>query len=490
MIRLRTLVKDTSVYGLVSATRSLVGLLLVPIYTRVFLPGDYGQIDILTTLVAFLTLGATLGMDMATALYFYDNAGEEDRGTMVTTAVISRVGLSVLFAAIVSLFAPTISEVLFHSETAASTIRIAVWTAPANAMAGFLIELLRLSRRPWIYAGMAITNLLLGVGLSILFVVGLGWGVDGAFAGPLLAGVLILPAGFWTTRKLLYPRYSREWLTKLLHIGLPLIPAALGGWLIAYSNRYFLLHFGSAADVGLLAVGNKASAPLVLFTSAFLIAWGPFAFSIQKQENARQIYAKTLTYFWIVAGTGVMIVALFAKEMLLVFTTTSYLAGAAVSGLMALQIAADSTYYIVSIGILLAKKPKLLAYSVPVAAAVCVIANLLLVPRFNFIGAALAAMLAYGTSAVMAYLLSQRVYPIPYETRKVLSILAMCVIAWGAGMATNQLNLWVGIAVKSMLLAAFGAALLLLRIVGPNEINLGLGWARRRFRIPGRVHPA
>ncbi len=94
------------------------------------------------------------------------------------------------------------------------------------------------------------------------------------------------------------------------------------------------------------------------------------------------------------------------------------------------------------------------------------VANLLLVPRFNYIGAALAAMLAYGTSAVMAYFLSQRAYPIPYETRKVLSILAMCVLAWGAGMATNQLSLWVGIAVKSMLLAAFGAALLLLRIVG------------------------
>jgi hypothetical protein len=72
----------------------------------------------------------------------------------------------------------------------------------------------------------------------------------------------------------------------------------------------------------------------------------------------------------------------------------------------------------------------------------------------------------------------------------VLSILAMCVLAWLAGVVTNLLNLWVGIAVKSMLLAAFGAALLLLRIVGSNEINLGLGWARRRFRMPGRAHPA
>ena len=382
--------------------------------------------------------------------------------------------------AIVSLLAPTVSALLFDSVTAASTIRIAVWTAPANALAGFLIELLRLGRKPWVYAGLAVVNLLLGVGLSILFVVGLGWGVDGAFGGPLLAAVLILPAGFWATRKLLAPGISRAWLRKLLHIGLPLIPAALGGWLIAYSNRYFLLHYGSASDVGLLAVGNKASAPLVLFTSAFLTAWGPFAFSIQKQENARLVYAKALTYFWIVAGTGVVIVTLFAREMLLVFTTSSYLGGAAVSGLMALQLAADATYYIVSIGTVLAKRTHLLAYSVPIAAAAAVVFNLLLVPRFYYVGAALAAMLAYSVSAAAIYFLSQRAYPVPYEVRKVVAIIALCALAWVAAAAIQPLDLWLGIGIKIALLIGFGAALFLLRIVRLEDVRLGAGWVRGR----------
>jgi len=482
MIRLRHLVRDTSVYGLVSATRSLVGLLLVPIYTRVFLPGDYGQIDTLTTLVAFLTLAATLGMDTAAALYFYDNEGEADRGQMITTAVVTRVGLSTLFAAAITFSAPAIAGLLFRDAAAAGTIRIAVWTAPASAMVGFLIELLRLGRRPWLYAGLAIANLLLGVGLSILFVVGWRWGVNGAFAGPLAAALLTLPAGFWATRRLLFPRFSRAWLAKLLHVGLPLIPAALGGWFIAYSNRYFLLHYGSAADVGLLAVGNKASAPLVLFTSAFLTAWGPFAFSLQKQENAPLVYAKALTYFWIVAGAGVVIVALFAREMLLLFTTTNYLAGASVSGLMALQLVADASYYIVSTGAILAKRTRLLAISVPVAAAACVVYNLLLVPRFSYVGAALAAMLAYATSAVMAYSLSQRAYPIPYETGKVLGIAGLCVAAWLAALIANRLDLWPGVGVKVVLLAGFVAALFLLRIVGAEEVRLGLAWVRGRLQ--------
>lgn len=483
MIRLRHLVKDTSVYGLVSATRSLVGLLLVPIYTRVFLPGDYGQIDTLTTLVAFLTLAATLGMDTAAALYFYDNEGEADRGQMITTAVVTRVGLSTLFAATISLFAPAIAGLLFRDAATASTIRIAVWTAPASAMVGFLIELLRLGRRPWLYAGLAIANLLLGVGLSILFVVGWRWGVNGAFAGPLTAALLTLPAGFWATRRLLLPRFSRAWLAKLLHVGLPLIPAALGGWFIAYSNRYFLLHYGSAADVGLLAVGNKASAPLVLFTSAFLIAWGPFAFSLQKQENAPLVYAKALTYFWIVAGTGVVVVTLFAREMLLIFTTADYVAAAAVSGLMALQLAADASYYIVSIGAILAKRTRLLAISVPVAAAACVVYNFLLAPRFSYVGAGLAAMLAYATSAIIAYFLSQRAYPIPYETGKVLGIVALCIAAWLAALIADRLDLWVGLGIKAALLAAFAAALFLLRIVGPAEVGLAIGWARTRRQM-------
>ena len=479
MIRLRHLIKDTTVYGLVSGARSLVGLLLVPIYTRVFTPGDYGWLDTLNTLIAFLTLGATLGMDTAAALFFYDNAGERDRSVMVTTAVLTRVVISSVVAMIISLVAAPIAETLFRNPAAATAVRLAVWSAPVSALVGFLIELLRLSRRPWLYSALAVSNLLVSVCLSIFFVVRLHWGVNGAFAAPLIANLVVLPIGFVITRQLLALGFSTRWLRSLLHVGLPLVPAALGGWLIAYANRYFLLHFGSAADVGLLSVGNKASAPLVLLTSAFQIAWGPFAFSLQKQENARQIYAKTLTYFITVASSGAVLVGVFAREALLVFTTSQYLAGHVVAGLMAFQLVADSCYYIVAIGLIVAKQTKALAYSVPAAAVASVLLNLLLTPRFSFFGAALASMLSYTISALLAYFLAQHAYRVPYEIPKVLAVIGLSVTAWALGSAivpapgcTMLLCQTPAIAGKLAVVIAYAAGLLICRIIGREELRL------------------
>ena len=347
-------------------------------------------------------------------------------------------------------------------------------------MVGFLVELLRLGRRTRVYTAVSVASLLLGVGLSILFVAGFRWGVEGAFAANLVSSLLILPVGFLVSRSLLAPHFSRRWLTSLLRIGLPMVPAAFGGWFLAYANRYFLLYYGSAADVGLLAVGNKTSAPLVLFTSAFQFAWGPFAFSVQKQENARSVYAKTLTHFLTFASVVAVGVSLFAREALLIFTTPTYVAGHIVAGPMAFQIIADTSYYIVAIGLILAKKTQILAYTVLLAAVSSAVLNVMLIPRFGFFGAALANALSYGVSTLLAYVFAQREYPIPYEVGRTARLLALCITAWAIGISLPPMAIEMTVGVKLLVLAGFAAGLFLLRIVGPTEVNLALGWLRRR----------
>lgn len=490
MIRLRHLVADTAVYGLSSAARSLVGLLLVPVYTRVFLPAVYGQYDTLTTMVAFLTLVLTLGMDTGVTLYFYDNSGEQDRGRMLVTAITTRVVLSSLAALLIHWLAPTLSLLLFDTQEAVWTVRFAVWTAPATALASFLIDLLRLVRRPWIYSLLSIGSLLLGVGLIILFVVGMQWGVSGVFAGTLFSNLIILPFGLWSTRGLLRLGFSRRWLKDLLRVGLPLVPAAIGGGLLAYANRWFLLNFGSLSDIGLLAVGNKVSAPLVLLTAGFQRAWTPFALSVQNQENARAIYAQTLTYFLTLSGAVAVASGVFAHEALLLFTTPDYVAGHVVAGPMAFQIIADTSYYIFTIGLLITKKTKWLAYSIPVASLGGLILNLLLVPSFKFVGAALASMLSYILSAGLAYAMSQREYRVPYQGSKILSLVLLCVGTWAVGVSISIESIWVSLLLKGLLMLGFVGGLFLLRIVTRSEVTLGLQWLKdgwtaiREGRIP------
>jgi len=471
MIRLRSLASDTMVYGLLSAARSMVGLLLMPIYTRVFLPGDYGQIDTLNTVVAFLTLTLTLGMDTAVALFFYDNQGKEDRANMLTTSITTRIGLSTLSAILLSVAAPWISMNLFRTPDAATAICLAAWTAPVTALVGFLSELLRLERRPWIFSAVSLFNLLIGIVFSIWFVVGLQWGVNGALGAPLVASVLVLPVVLWINRDLFATHMSITWLKQLLRVGLPLVPAAFGGWLIAYANRYFLLYYASSGAVGLLAVGNKASAPLVLFTQAFLFAWGPFAFSLQKQSNAREIYAKTFTYFWLIAGTLGLAVSLYARELLWIVTTPAYVDGYLVTGFMVLQLLADCSYYIVSIGLVLARKTERLAISVPIAAAGTILFNWLLVPRFGFVGAGFAGMLSYTLLAGLAYSFAQSAYPIPFEIGRVARLVTLAVVIWFVGYWLAPPALLPALALKTALFALFVWTLFMARVVSPTEIR-------------------
>lgn len=481
MIRLRHLVKDTFVYGLVSAGRSLIGVLLVPIYTRIFLPADYGQLDTLTTMASLLMLGTTVGMDAAVQMYFYDNQGDQDRATMLSTAIAIRALLALFFATLVTLLSPLLSRQFFRDPGIASVISLAMWAVPANVLTGFFIDLLRLNRRVWRYSALAIANLMLGVLGSILFVVGLRWGVRGAFAGPLVANLLVLPFALWATRTHFAWRFSRRWLVSMLRVGLPLVPAGLGGWLIAYANRYFLLHFGSATDVGLLAVGNKVSAPLALVTSAFLIAWGPFAFSIQNQLNARDVYAKVLVYFLTVGGSLAVLIGLLARELLWLFTTPDYLAGYRISGLMCFQLVADTSYYIVAIGLILAKKTQYLAYSVLIAAVGSLILNLLLVPWLGFLGAALASMLSYALLAWVAWRFSQRAYKIPYPITKIALLLVWCLVIWAVGISISTRWLWLDLGIKLGLYGVFAAGLWGLRIVGSHEIMLLVEWLKQQW---------
>jgi O-antigen/teichoic acid export membrane protein len=256
-----------------------------------------------------------------------------------------------------------------------------------------------------------------------------------------------------------------------------------------------LLYFGSTAAIGLLAVGNKASAPLVLFTSAFRIAWPPFAFSMQKQANAREVYAKTLTYFLVGAGSLAVPISVFAREALLLFATRDYLAGHVVAGMMAFQIIADASYYIVAIGLILTKKTHLLAYSVPAAAVGCIVFNWLLVPAFGFVGAALANTLSYGLSALLAYFLAQREYPVPYEGFKIARLTVLSVGAWLAGVFIATDRIWLDVALKLVVLGGYAVGLFGLRIIGKTEVRLALQWIRRQrlasrpcrppIRLPG-----
>ncbi|MDZ7262612.1 MAG: MATE family efflux transporter, partial [candidate division KSB1 bacterium] len=165
-----------------------------------------------------------------------------------------------------------------------------------------------------------------------------------------------------------------------LRFGLPLIPAGLALTTLALIDRFFLVRYTDLTQLGLYSIGNQVANSVLLLVSGFQLAWGPFAFSVAKTGKSEGLYVKTLHYYLIVLGGIALVVSLFAKEVLQLFTTESYIAAYRVVPYLAFGLVAYGAYYIVSIGSNLARKTEYITFSTLFAAIINIMLNMVLIP--------------------------------------------------------------------------------------------------------------
>jgi O-antigen/teichoic acid export membrane protein len=201
----------------------------------------------------------------------------------------------------------------------------------------------------------------------------------------------------------------------MARFGVPLVPAAIAYWLTTSSDRFVLKLFWSESEIGLYSLGASLASVLGLATGAFQMAFGPFAFSIHREEGSGQVYAKTLTvYAW---GSCLVCtaLALFAPLLLRIFTTEQYLPAASCVPFLAFSYALLGVRDIASMGTAIAKRSVPVATSILVAAGIGVGLNFALDPVMGKDGAGLASMLAGLVSVIYLFWTSQRLHRIPYR---------------------------------------------------------------------------
>jgi O-antigen/teichoic acid export membrane protein len=161
-----------------------------------------------------------------------------------------------------------------------------------------------------------------------------------------------------------------------------------------------------------------------LFLSAFGYAWTPFVFDVMKRPAAKDVYRRVTTY---VTGLLVLLaagLAAIADDLVRIMAAPPFHAAAAVVPWVALGVVFQGFYQLTAVGLSITKRTALLPIATTSAAAVAIVANLLLVPRFGMMGAAWTTALSYATLAAVGHVLSQRVYPIRYDWRSLWWVIA------------------------------------------------------------------
>lgn len=421
---LKQLTGDSLIYGISGIVSKMIGIFLVPIYTRLFLPKDYGIINLVNTTFILLSILIVCALDSSAARWFFDSTEKSDHKKTFGAYIWFQLFLAVIVAGIIIVFSASLSQFFFKENGKPVYFILPAITLITNILPTVLINWFRLHRRPVATVVFTIAQTLTAVSLTVLFVVFSRWQITGVFAALTISSAVFSIVAAVILRSWLSLKYfSKQRLKAMLNFALPMIPAALSYWLLNSTDSYFIAYFTkNTAEVGLFGIGAMLASVLGMFVGAFQQAWGPFAFSLINNPDAKKVYASVFLVF----GYGMAILAallmLFAPEALMIFTTPEYYDSAWVAGILGYNLVLIGLSYIAIVGISINKTTKPYGVAMLYATIVTIALDIFLIPKFGKEGSALATVIAQLIVPAYLFYIGQKVYPIPYKFSEVIVV--------------------------------------------------------------------
>jgi len=217
-------------------------------------------------------------------------------------------------------------------------------------------------------------------------------------------------------------KFSFKEAKELLSFGLPIIPAGIASLILSLSDRYFLKHYSTLAQVGLYSLGYRFGEFILFFAWAFQTAWPQFLFSNEKSPDAKTLYSKVTTYLLFVIVWVCLGVSMLAEEVIKIMAAPGFWEAYKVVPWIALSQVFLGLNLIGAVGINLKKKTGWLPLTYWIAAAVNLTLNYLFIPTYGMMGAAWATLAAYIIQFSLSFLISMKYYAIPYEYSRILKI--------------------------------------------------------------------
>lgn len=424
----RKLFRDVAIYGAGDVATSAVNLLLLPLFTRILTTEEYGVLALLLSIEAGAKILLRWGTDAAFMRLYYECPDGPARQLLASTILGFLLAINAPVFLAGWLLAPWLSGAMFGTDAYAATLRVFFLN---TFLLGFFFapfHVLRIEGRTVRFSVLTFSRAAGTVLVRLVFIVGLGMGVFGIVAADLVLTAIIgvaLAPGF---AALVRPRFSFAVLREALGFGVPRVPHGLAHQVTAMTDRWVLNSYVTLDRIGVYGIGVSLGLGMKLFLSAFEYAWAPFYLEAMTRPEARAIYSRITTYVVAILALLAIGLAAISPELVALMAAPPFADAARVVPWIALGVLLQGFYQLTAIGLNITKRTALLPIATGAATAVAIGVNLLLVPRFGIQGAAWTYALSYGTLAAAGFALSQWVYPVRYEWRR-LAIIGVAALA-------------------------------------------------------------
>lgn len=476
--KLLELGKDTAIYGLSTILGRLLNFLIVPLYANVLLPEENGIITNLYAYIAFVFVFYTYGMEQA-YMRFVSSLDLGDEKQNFSVPFLSLLGTSLLFSLILHSNARFFAGAIGLQPQLSVLVQYAAWILFFDALCAVPFASLRMERKAHIFAFLKLVNIGTTLGLNIVFLLVFKIRTEGVFCANLIASALTFLFLLRQVKERLQLHLPRKLYGEMLKFGIPYIPAGIASMAMQVIDRPIVKALTNDATLGLYQLNYRLGIFMMLVVGMFDYAWRPFFLQHAREENAPKLFAEVFTYFTFLMALIFLGVSYYIDDLVRMplfgkqFFPPVYWEGTAIVPVILLAYMFNGAYSCFVVGIYMAKKTVYLPLITGAGAIVNVVVNIVLIPRFNIMGAAIATALSYGVMAVSMYSVSQKFYAVAYEWKKIFAILVATGVFYVlANMFALEPLRWYNILVKFLLIVAFLGCLVVTKVLPRSGYEL------------------
>jgi O-antigen/teichoic acid export membrane protein len=472
-----TFISRIGLVGIAKFITSLRGLILLPILAKTLGVVGYGiWAQILVTiglLISFVTLNLSAGM-----VRFLPAEKEKRKiARAIFTVIFTVLFVAVVFALVLFLLSDPFAKILLKDASASFFIKIAAFLLVLEALGQTSLESFRIFGQIKRYSTLIVLQTFLEIGLVSLLTLS-GFGLLGVLIAFLIArSIILLFSLLFIVSYVGFAVPCFGILRSYLVFALPLIPIGLLEVIIASSDRYIIGFFKGSASVGIYSATYNIGliAGIFIFPIAYILSPTVFKlFDEKKIEKVKMYLSYSLKYFLLISIPSVFGLTILTKSILSTLATPEFVT--AISMFVVLFVSLSSIFYgiqaIFGRALMLFKHTKSFLIAFIVAAIINLGLNIVLIPCWGIIGAAITTLIAYALSAIIIYCKSRQYIKFNFDLNFVIKSMVASSVMAGAIYIFNPIGI-----IKILLAIGFGATiyfyiLFLLKGFGKGEIEI------------------
>ncbi len=425
---LRNFLKSFSIYGLIPVFGKFISIILLPLYTRVLTPEDYGAQDVLIQLAIFLSFLINLELYSGVGRYFYDKKDIIERKKLVSTGLWITILIGIIIVSVAFFFNNVIYKLFFETPKHKTAFYLTILWAPISALYAYFTVIMRFEQKPKLYFALSNIQLLIRILSTILFVLVFRLGVTGVILGHIvgeLSAVLML--GYFL-REYFGFYFDKIDLKSILSFSLPMVPSVL---IIAIQKpliRYLTVNYLSIVDLGYYTIALQIGSILSFVQFGLKASWEPFLYEMI-QKNDYEIEVKRIYNLFIsITSLVCLLIILNGKLLLKLLTTPAYLPAASLIGFVTVTSMLEIIRQISGCGPIVVKKTQYITYIELVASLASVLFFVALHRYIGIIGLAVAFLGGILVKFIWSWVLTKKFTDINLDILPTIIILSLLII--------------------------------------------------------------